>query len=47
MFEERRNLLTSMIKTQSAGTIKTSDAERLKDTAKHIERIRDMLLADD
>lgn len=44
MFEERRNLLTSMLKTQARGAMQTSYQQRLKETALHIERIRAMLL---
>jgi two-component system chemotaxis response regulator CheB len=43
MFEERRNLLTSLMKTES-GAVKRSHASRLKDTEGYIERIRAMLL---
>jgi two-component system, chemotaxis family, protein-glutamate methylesterase/glutaminase len=43
MFEERRNLLTTMIKTERGG-LRRSQADRLRETQDHIERIRAMLL---
>jgi two-component system chemotaxis response regulator CheB len=42
MFEERRNLLTTMSK-RSSGAYSPSAAERAKDSEVHIERIRAML----
>jgi two-component system chemotaxis response regulator CheB len=44
MFEERRNLLISLIRTEDRGAVKRSHASRLKDTEGYIERIRTMLL---
>jgi two-component system, chemotaxis family, protein-glutamate methylesterase/glutaminase len=44
MFEERRNLLTSMLK-QPGGHLRRSQRERLSETQANIERIRAMLLA--
>lgn len=44
MFEERRNLLTSLMKTEKRGAVKSSHATRLEDTEGYIERIRMMLL---
>jgi two-component system chemotaxis response regulator CheB len=45
MFEERRNLLTSMSKSGVRGTVRRSQQERLKQTEEYIERIRAMLVA--
>jgi two-component system chemotaxis response regulator CheB len=45
MFEERKNLLTNMAKTQRNQKGKSSYAQRAKETDVHIERIREMLLA--
>jgi two-component system, chemotaxis family, protein-glutamate methylesterase/glutaminase len=44
MFEERRNLLFRMSESQSSGH-SSSTAERLKDSEVHIERIKEMLKA--
>lgn len=43
MFEERKNLLTSMAKT-AKGSRKTKTLQRLKEMQNHIDRIRGMLL---
>jgi two-component system chemotaxis response regulator CheB len=45
MFEERRNLLTSMFKSTAHDRLKTSYRGRLRDTQGYIDRIRGMLLA--
>lgn len=45
MFEERKNLLNNMARTQMRQKGKDSYAQRAKDTEVHIERIREMLLA--
>lgn len=45
MFEERRNLLTSMAKTAVHRSLKSSTLQRLEETQGHIDRIRGMLLA--
>jgi two-component system chemotaxis response regulator CheB len=45
MFEERKNLLNNMARTQVGQTGKESYAQRAKETEVHIERIRAMLLA--
>jgi two-component system chemotaxis response regulator CheB len=45
MFEERKNLLNNMAKTQINQKGKASYAQRAKETDVHIERIREMLLA--
>ncbi len=45
MFEERKNLLNTMAKTQTNQKGKASYAQRAKETDVHIERIRRMLLA--
>ena len=45
MFEERRNLLTTMSKTAVHRTLKSSNLQRLKQTEGYIQRIRAMLLA--
>jgi two-component system chemotaxis response regulator CheB len=45
MFEERRNLLTSMFKSTAHDGLKTSYRRRLRDTQGYIDRIRGMLLA--
>ena len=44
MFEERRNLLTTMLKTERGNLVRRSQQERLRETEGHIERIRTMLL---
>jgi two-component system, chemotaxis family, protein-glutamate methylesterase/glutaminase len=44
MFEERRNLLTTMLKTARGRHIQRAQQERLTETEGHIERIRTMLL---
>jgi two-component system chemotaxis response regulator CheB len=44
MFEERRNLLTSMSKTGRRGLVRNSSVQRLRETEDYIERIRGMLL---
>jgi two-component system chemotaxis response regulator CheB len=46
MFEERRNLLTTLAKNQK-GAQSRSVAERAKLSQVHIDRIRAVLLADD
>jgi two-component system chemotaxis response regulator CheB len=45
MFEERRNLLTSMGKTAVHRSLKSSNRQRLRETAGYIERIRSLLLS--
>jgi two-component system, chemotaxis family, protein-glutamate methylesterase/glutaminase len=45
MLEERRNLLNNMARKETRAPVKRSHAERAKETAVHVERIRDMLLA--
>jgi two-component system chemotaxis response regulator CheB len=45
MFEERRNLLTTMAKTAVHKSLKSSTLQRLGETQGHIDRIRSMLLA--
>lgn len=45
MFEERKNLLNSVSKTESDRALKSANRRRLKETQGHIERIRSMLLA--
>lgn len=45
MFEERRNLLTSMAKTAAHRSAKHSYLQRLGETQAYIDRIRGMLLA--
>jgi len=45
MFEERKNLLNNMAKTQINQKGKASYAQRAQETDVHIERIREMLLA--
>ena len=45
MLEERRNLLNNMAQKETRASGKRSYADRAKETAVHIERIRDMLLA--
>ncbi len=45
MFEERKNLLNNMARTQIRQRGKDSYAQRAKETEIHIERIREMLLA--
>ena len=44
MFEERRNLLTSMLKSERGRYLQRTQQERLRETEGHIERIRTMLL---
>jgi two-component system chemotaxis response regulator CheB len=44
MFEERRNLLTSMSRTGRHGPARSSTLQRLRETEDYIERIRAMLL---
>ena len=44
MFEERRNLLTSLMQTEKRGGVKSSHAARLADTVGYIERVRTILL---
>jgi two-component system chemotaxis response regulator CheB len=46
MFEEKRNLLTTLAKTQKGATEKMSK-ERIQLLQQHIKRIRTVLLADD
>jgi len=46
MFEERKNLLVTVAKTQT-GAQARSAAERAKESEFHIERIRAMLLVTD
>jgi hypothetical protein len=43
MFEERKNLLNTMSKTETRSTVTKSYAEQAKATEVHIERIRAML----
>jgi two-component system chemotaxis response regulator CheB len=45
MFEERRNLLTSMAKTAGQQSVRRSHLQRLGETQAYIDRIRAMLLA--
>ena len=45
MFEERKNLLTSMAKTAAHRSLKRSTLQRLGETQGYIDRIRAMLLA--
>ena len=45
MFEERKNLLTSIAKTAVHRSFKASTLQRLGEAQGHIERIRGMLLA--
>jgi two-component system chemotaxis response regulator CheB len=45
MFEERKNLLNNMAKTQIRSEAHSSYSERAKETEVHIQRIREMLLA--
>jgi two-component system chemotaxis response regulator CheB len=45
MFEERKNLLTSMAKTQKHRTVKSASLRRLGETQGFIDRIRSLLLA--
>ena len=45
MFEERKNLLNSMAKSDTRTVGRASYARRAKDAEVHIERIREMLLA--
>ncbi len=45
MLEERRNLLNNMAQKEARARDKRSYAERAEETAVHIERIRNMLLA--
>lgn len=45
MFEERRNLLTSMARTATRGHVKRTTLQRLGETRGHIDRIRGLLLA--
>src|SRR4030095_9471041 len=45
MFEERKNLLTSIAKTAVHRSFKASTLQRLGETQGHIDRIRGMLLA--
>ena len=45
MFEERKNLLTSIAKTAVHRSLKSSTLQRLGETQGHIDRIRAMLLA--
>ena len=45
MFEERRNLLTSMAKTAGHRSLRRSTIQRLGETQGHIDRIRGMLLS--
>jgi len=47
MFEERRNLLTSLSKTTAHRNLKSSHRQRLKETEGYIQRIRSMLLSPD
>ena len=44
MLEERRNLLNNMSQKETRTSSKRSYVERAKETAVHIERIRDMLV---
>jgi two-component system chemotaxis response regulator CheB len=45
MFEERKNLLTSMTKTAAHRSLKRSTLQPLGETQGYIDRIRGMLLA--
>jgi two-component system, chemotaxis family, protein-glutamate methylesterase/glutaminase len=45
MFEERKNLLTSMAKTAVHRSVKSSTVQRLRQTEGYISRIRGMLLS--
>jgi two-component system, chemotaxis family, protein-glutamate methylesterase/glutaminase len=45
MFEERKNLLNAMAKTESRSTVKRSYTEQADGTEVHIQRIRAMLMA--
>ena len=45
MLEERRNLLNGMAEKATRARSKRSYVDRASETAVHIERIRDMLLA--
>jgi two-component system chemotaxis response regulator CheB len=45
MFEERKNLLKSLAKTESGARARDGAAQRLKETQNHIDRIRGILLA--
>jgi two-component system, chemotaxis family, protein-glutamate methylesterase/glutaminase len=45
MFEERKNLLNAMAKTEGLPRMKRSYAEQAKGTEVHIERIRAMLMS--
>lgn len=45
MFEERKNLLTSMTKTAGHRSLKRSTLQRIGETQEYIDRIRGMLLA--
>lgn len=45
MFEERKNLLTSMAKTAAQASVKRSTLQRLGETQGYIDRIRAMLLS--
>jgi two-component system chemotaxis response regulator CheB len=45
MFEERKNLLTSMAKTAGHPSLKRSTRQRLGETQGYIDRVRGMLLA--
>jgi two-component system, chemotaxis family, protein-glutamate methylesterase/glutaminase len=45
MFEERKNLLNKMAAGQTKGHLQQSYAKRAKETQKHIERIRAIMLA--
>ena len=47
MFEERKNLLTSMAKKTSQRAASASQRQRIGETQKYIERIRAMLIAPD
>jgi two-component system, chemotaxis family, protein-glutamate methylesterase/glutaminase len=44
MFEERKNLLTSMAKTSRGAVVKNETLRRAKETQGHIDRIRGILL---
>jgi two-component system chemotaxis response regulator CheB len=44
MFEERRNLITSMLKSERGRHLQSSQQARLRETEGQIERIRTMLL---
>ena len=45
MFEERKNLLTSIATTAVHRSFKASTLQRLGETQGHIDRVRGMLLA--